>query len=50
MPERHCAEAEGFVPDGLTVVPVSTLAEAVDAISTWTAGGEVNACPLSSDN
>lgn len=50
MPERHCAEAEGFTPEGLTVVPVATLAEAVDAITAWTAGEEVQACPLSSDN
>ena len=39
MPERHCAEAQGHVPDGLTVVPVTTLTEAVDAIRAWTAAG-----------
>ena len=45
MPERHCAEAQGHVPDGLTVVPVTTLTEAVDAIRAWTAGESLGACP-----
>jgi len=50
MPERHCEEAEGFIPSGLTVVPVTTLDEAVDAITTWTAGGQLTSCPLSGEN
>ena len=45
MPERHCAEAEGHVPDGLTVVPVATLSDAVDAITGWVAGDSLTACP-----
>lgn len=45
MPERHCAEAEGHVPPGLTVVPVTTLAGAVDAIRAWTAGESLPTCP-----
>lgn len=50
MPERHCVEAEGHVPEGLTVVPVATLAESIDAIGAWTAGEELTTCPLSSEN
>ena len=45
MPERHCAEAEGHVPDGLQVVPVSTLTQAIDAIRAWTAGDSLEGCP-----
>lgn len=46
MPADHCTEAAGHVPDGLTVAPVSTLAEAVDAIRAYTAGGTVPSCPV----
>ena len=46
MPADHCAESAGHVPDGLTVAPVSTLAEAVEAIRTYTAGGAVPSCPV----
>lgn len=49
MPERHCAEAEGHVPDGLTVVPVATLTEAMDAVESWVAGEEVMTCPPSGE-
>jgi PDZ domain-containing protein len=45
MPKSHCAEAAAHVPDGLTVVPVTSLTEAVDAIRAWTAGDEVPQCP-----
>lgn len=45
MPDRHCAEAEGHVPDGLQVVPVTTLSQAIDAIRSWTAGEELGGCP-----
>lgn len=48
MPERHCAEAQGHIPDGLTVVPVTTLSESIEAIRSWTAGEELPTCPLSS--
>ncbi|MEZ5115071.1 MAG: PDZ domain-containing protein [Candidatus Nanopelagicales bacterium] len=47
MPVDHCAEAAGHVPDGLTVVPVATLAEAVDALDAWHAGGTLPTCPAS---
>lgn len=45
MPADHCAEAEGHVPDGLTVTPVQTLEEAVSAVGAYVAGDEVAACP-----
>jgi PDZ domain-containing protein len=44
MPAQHCVEAEGHVPDGLTVVPVERLSDAVTAVQSWTAGGAVEAC------
>ena len=46
MPADHCTEAAGHVPDGLTVAPVSTLAEAVEAIRAYTSGGTVPSCPV----
>jgi PDZ domain-containing protein len=45
MPEQHCTEASGHVPDGLTVVPVKTLAEAVTAIGDYVAGKPLATCP-----
>jgi len=45
MPERHCAEAKGHVPDGLTVVPVATLTDAVEAVQAWVAGEPLATCP-----
>jgi PDZ domain-containing protein len=45
MPEQHCTEASGHVPDGLTVVPVKTLAEAVTAIGDYVAGKPLAMCP-----
>lgn len=45
MPERHCAEAEGHIPDGLTVVPVATLTDAVEAVQAWVAGQPLATCP-----
>jgi Lon-like protease len=45
MPATHCAEAEGHIPDGLTVAPVKTLTEAIDAIKEWRSGGSVAQCP-----
>ncbi len=46
MPAAHCKEAAGHIPDGLTVTPVKTLAEAMSAIENWTAGKTVPACPV----
>jgi PDZ domain-containing protein len=45
MPDEHCKEASGRVPDGLTVAAVSTVAQAVAAIQTWTSGGSPVGCP-----
>jgi PDZ domain-containing protein len=45
MPEVHCDEASGYIPDGLTVVPVTTLTDAIDAIHAYTAGQPVATCP-----
>lgn len=45
MPEVHCEEAAGHVPDGLTVVPVTTLQGALDALAAWRAGEPLPTCP-----
>lgn len=45
MPKVHCDEAAGYVPDGLRVVPVETLADAVKAIEGWKAGSALPSCP-----
>lgn len=45
MPKQHCKEASGHIPDGLTVVPVSTLTEAIDTIGAWHEGKTLGACP-----
>lgn len=45
MPESHCTEAQGHVPDGLTVVPVGTLTDAIDAVEAFSAGSAVASCP-----
>lgn len=46
MPADHCAEADGHVPEGLTVTPVTTLGEAVEAVESFVAGGSVPSCPV----
>jgi PDZ domain-containing protein len=45
MPKVHCAEAAGHIPDGLTVVPVETLTQGIEAIQAFTAGQPVASCP-----
>ena len=45
MPKVHCEEAAGHIPDGLTVVPVGTLQEALDALTAWRAGAPLAQCP-----
>lgn len=45
MPAVHCGEAQGHIPDGLTVAPVETLDDAVSAIESFVAGDEVASCP-----
>ena len=44
-PVKNCDEVVGHVPDGLTVVPVGTLAEAVTETEAWVAGKPVPSCP-----
>lgn len=48
MPQAHCAEAQGHVPDGLTVAPVATLQGAISALEAFTSGGDVPSCPVAS--
>lgn len=45
MPASHCAEAAGHIPDGLTVTPVSTISDAVTALTAFKAGKQPAACP-----
>lgn len=45
MPKAHCREAAGHIPDGLTVVPVETLTQGVEAIQGYVAGEPLAACP-----
>lgn len=44
-PEGNCAEAQGHVPEGLTVVSVRTLDDAVAAAETVGSGGDLSALP-----
>ncbi|MCH9831261.1 MAG: PDZ domain-containing protein [Actinomycetia bacterium] len=45
MPEQHCAESQGHIPDGLTVTPVTSLRDAIKEMSHWVAGMPVTSCP-----
>lgn len=45
MPAVHCEEAAGHIPEGLSVVPVSNLQEALDALGAWRAGEPLPTCP-----
>jgi PDZ domain-containing protein len=44
-PYGNCADVVGHVPDGLAVVPVATLGEAVAALDAWNSGAPVPSCP-----
>ena len=46
MPRQHCAESQGYVPEGLTVVPVSTLTEAIEQMQSWAEKRPLASCPL----
>lgn len=46
MPRQHCAESQGYVPEGLTVVPVSTLTEAIEQMQAWVDKRPLDSCPL----
>lgn len=45
VPQGNCAEAQGHVPEGLTVVSVSTLDDAVAAAEAVGRGGDLSALP-----
>lgn len=45
MPAVHCEEAAGHIPEGLTVAPVETLQEALDALAAWREGKPLPVCP-----
>lgn len=45
VPEQNCAEAQGYIPEGLIVTPVTSLADAVKEINHWVAGIPVTSCP-----
>lgn len=44
-PRGNCGEVVGSVPDGLTVVPVGSLDDAVAAIGDWLGGKPLESCP-----
>ena len=43
-PQSNCDEVIGNIPQGLTVVPVETIAQAVKAIETFNSGGSLAKC------
>jgi PDZ domain-containing protein len=43
-PQSNCKDVVGHIPSGLTVVPVSTLTEAMQAISDYKAGKKLATC------
>ena len=45
MPAAHCEEAQGHIPDGLTVTPVATVQEAMAALDAWRKGDSLPSCP-----
>lgn len=45
MPAVHCAEAQGFVPEGLSAAPVANLDEALAALAAWRSGAAIPSCP-----
>ena len=45
MPEVHCEEAAGHIPDGLAVVPVATLQDSRDALAAWRLAETLPSCP-----
>ncbi len=45
MPRDHCEEAMGHMPDGLTVVPVTTLEESLEVLARWQAEESLPTCP-----
>lgn len=48
-PADNCPDVLGAQPDGLPVVPVETLTEAITAIEDWQAGRPLPGCPRTGD-
>ena len=46
-PKANCDEVVGHIPNGLTVVPVETLTEAISAIADYNAGKTLGQCTTS---
>lgn len=44
VPKAECAQAEAERPDGLRIVPVSTLKDAVGSLKALETGGKVPSC------
>jgi PDZ domain-containing protein len=44
-PAGNCGDLSGHVPEGLTVIPVETLADAVSALRAVNQGGTIPSCP-----
>lgn len=47
-PASNCPDIVGHIPEGLVVVPVATLSEAVDALRLFAAGEPTATCPVRS--
>ena len=47
-PADNCPDLVGHIPDGLQVIPVATLEEAVEALESIHAGAPVAGCSSSS--
>lgn len=48
-PADNCPDVVGSQPDGLPVVPVATLTEAITALEDWRAGRPLPGCPRTGD-
>jgi Lon-like protease len=44
-PVGNCDDVRGHIPDGLTVIPVASLGDAVDSLALVAAGGDAPRCP-----
>lgn len=44
VPERECADAAAELPDGMRLIPVATLQEAIDGLRALAKGGTVPSC------
>jgi PDZ domain-containing protein len=44
-PAGNCNDVRGYVPEGLTVIPVVNLADAVESLALAAAGAPTPVCP-----